>query len=77
MSDDDLFAEIDDFDDFLDHQGILYVETRIMFLEMLNMSEQGFKDAYHDADRQLSYLEERVENLRVRFGKLKPPPAVP
>jgi hypothetical protein len=75
MKDDDLFAEIDDFDDFLDRQGILYVETRIMFLEMLKMSEQGYQDAYQDADRQLRYLEERIGNLRKRFGKL--PPAKP
>ncbi len=73
MSGEDLFAALDEFDDQVDRQGILFVETLIMFMEMLKMSHQGYMDYYHHAEQQLSYLEERIAGLRQRFSTLPAP----
>jgi hypothetical protein len=73
MSDEDLFAALDGFDDQVDQQGILFVETLIVFMEVLKLTPQGYMDYYHHADQQLSYLEERIAGLRQRFSELPAP----
>jgi hypothetical protein len=73
MSDDDLLFTLDDFDDQVDRQGILFVETMILFMEMLSLSDKSYRDYYQHAEQQLHYLEDRVAALRQRFSELPTP----